>query len=178
MQKTAAVVRRSLGKRVVKGSGVAAKGATTSGIYSTTAKRATDIFRASDLERINLIRAGVPASYLSVIGQQMEIPQERLFATLSLPRSTVGKKIRGKQVLSADQSERVLGLERLIGQVEVMVEESGNLAGFNARRWLAEWLEQPLPALAGAKPADFMDTMEGQQLVSRLLAQSQSGAYA
>ena len=59
-----------------------------------------------------------------------------------------------------------------------MVAQSGDPAGFDPDRWVGEWLERPLPALGGAAPGEFMDTMEGQYLVSRLLAQSQSGAYA
>jgi uncharacterized protein (DUF2384 family) len=94
-----------------------------------------------------------------------------------LPRATVVRKIKNGETLSPEQSERVIGLERLIGQVAVMVAESGDPAGFDAEQWVGEWLECPLPALGGAKPAEFMDTMEGQELVSKLLAQSQSGAY-
>ena len=36
----------------------------------------------------------------------------------------------------------------------------------------------PSPALGGDKPADYMDTIEGQRIVSNLLAMMQSGAYA
>jgi putative toxin-antitoxin system antitoxin component (TIGR02293 family) len=136
------------------------------------------LYRATGLERVQMIRKGVPATVLEKIVRRMDIPKEQLYTTLRLPRSTVDRKIRNNGTLSAEHSERVIGLERLIGQVEAMVAQSGNPAGFNANRWVGEWLERPLPALGGAKPADFMDTMEGQELVARLLAQSQSGAYA
>ncbi|MEO9190059.1 MAG: MbcA/ParS/Xre antitoxin family protein [Acetobacteraceae bacterium] len=43
---------------------------------------------------------------------------------------------------------------------------------------MSHWLNDPLPALGGARPIDLMDTMEGQTLVSTTLAQLQSGAYA
>ena len=39
------------------------------------------------------------------------------------------------------------------------------------------WLERPLPALGGAKPSAYMDTMTGQKLVSNLLVQSQLGVF-
>ena len=58
------------------------------------------------------------------------------------------------------------------------VEESGDPTDFDAPAWTATWLDRPLPALGGRKPADFMDTAEGQQLVSNLIARMQSGAYA
>lgn len=133
---------------------------------------------ASGIENVQMIRKGVPASLLDMIIQKMHIPKDRLYTSLHLPRSTVDRKIRNNEALTAEQSERVLGLERLVGQVEVMVKQSGNPEGFDANRWVGEWLDSPLPALGGAKPADYMDTMEGQKLVSNLLAQSQSGAYA
>lgn len=80
--------------------------------------------------------------------------------------------------MSCDESERVLGVETLIGMVQSMVEQSGDPIGFDAARWLANWLSEPLPALTGATPASYMDTFEGQKLVAELLSMSQSGAYA
>ncbi len=81
-------------------------------------------------------------------------------------------------VLPSDESERVVGLARLMRQLEAMIEESGNGTGFDARAWMSRWLTEPLPALDGACPADLIDTMEGQSLVSSALAKMQSGAYA
>ncbi|MDO8777184.1 MAG: MbcA/ParS/Xre antitoxin family protein [Burkholderiaceae bacterium] len=69
------------------------------------------------------------------------------------------------------------GFERLLEQVNLMVAQSGSHTGFDSRRWLNEWLELPLAALDGAKPADYMATKAGLQLVLRLLTQMQSGAY-
>lgn len=139
---------------------------------------AIDLYRATGFERVRLIREGVPAADLELIARKMDIPKERLYQTLSLHRSSVDRKIRNNDVLSPEQSERVIGLERLIGQAAVMVEQSGNPEGFDPDRWIGDWLERPNPALDGAKPVDFMDTMEGREIVSTLLAQSQSGAYA
>lgn len=59
-----------------------------------------------------------------------------------------------------------------------MVRESGNADQFDAAKWVSNWLTAPLPALGGQTPASYMDTFEGQKLVSNLLAQAQSGAYA
>jgi uncharacterized protein (DUF2384 family) len=101
-----------------------------------------------------------------------------LIYTLRLSRATVNRKVRSEGTLSQDESERVLGMASLIGQVQTMVEESGQMEGFNAAEWLAHWLFQPLPALGGNTPASFMDSIEGQKMVSNLLAMTQSGAYA
>lgn len=139
---------------------------------------ASGLYSATELERVMIIRQGVPASILVQIGRSMDMSNELLFSTLALPRSTMVRKIQNHEALSAEQSERVVGLERLVGQVEAMVKQSGNAEGFDAGRWVGDWLQRPLPALGGKKPAEFMDTMEGQNLVARFLAQSQSGAYA
>jgi uncharacterized protein (DUF2384 family) len=80
-------------------------------------------------------------------------------------------------VLSQDESERALGIARLIGLVEKIVGESGEPAGFDAARWTAAWLERPNNALGGKTPGDFMDTADGRALVAGLVAQMQSGAY-
>lgn len=80
-------------------------------------------------------------------------------------------------MLSPEQSERILAAEKLIRQVQAMVEESGEPQGFDASQWLAKWLDTPLSALGGNPPADFMHTAEGRDLLPRLLATAQSGAY-
>jgi len=154
------------------------KGKSATGVIKMLAP--TAIYHATPHERVKMIRKGVPATCLVDIIREMDISKERLYTTLDLPRSTIDNNIRNKVTLSAAHSERVIGLERLIGQVAVMVEQSGNSRRFrfDAARWVGEWLERPLSALGGEKPANFMDTMEGQNLVSKLLAQSQSGAYA
>ncbi|MNR31650.1 hypothetical protein D3C85_1491730 [compost metagenome] len=59
-----------------------------------------------------------------------------------------------------------------------MVEASGNPDGFDAAAWLDQWLDQPLPALGERRPAELMDTAEGQVIVSNMLSRAQSSAYA
>lgn len=80
-----------------------------------------------------------------------------------------------------EDSEKIVGLAKLVGQVETMLDQSGDpelMKDFDARKWLARWIEEPIPALGGKRPADYMDTFEGQEMVSRLLSMMQTGAYA
>lgn len=125
-----------------------------------------------------MILGKVPASHVGLIVDVTSVPKKRVVRILDLRRATIARKIREGEMLSTDQSERVLGLERLIGQVAVMVGDSGASTGFDVARWVGDWLEQPTPALGGAKPADYMDTIEGQERVSRLLVQYQAGVFA
>ncbi|HQT65801.1 MAG: hypothetical protein B7Z71_00490 [Acidocella sp. 21-58-7] len=68
-------------------------------------------------------------------------------------------------------------IEKLVRQLELILEESGNLAGFDARGWLSNWLREPLWAFGGRMPIDFLNTIEGQALVSQALSKIQSGAF-
>jgi putative toxin-antitoxin system antitoxin component (TIGR02293 family) len=128
-------------------------------------------------ERVTLVKSGVPARLVIMISDSMAIPKDRLYSTLGLPRATINRKVRDKQLLNQDESERVLGIARLVGQVETMVKESGNPEDFDAAKWMAHWLEEPQRALGGRRPAELMDTAEGRGMVSDLLARMQSGAY-
>ena len=136
------------------------------------------MYRADPMERIQIIKRGMPARTVEAMAKRMAVPKEGLVATLGLARATVDRKARDNKTLSTDDSARVLGMARLVGQVEEMVAESGDSTGFDAAAWVAQWLQSPLPALGGKPPAEFMDTADGQALVSTLMARMQTGAYA
>lgn len=130
------------------------------------------------LERIELVKNGLPAGLLMLISEDMAISKDKLYATIGLARATVNRKLREQQALNQDESERVLGMARLVGQVSTIVGESGNPEGFDAAKWVAAWLDRPLQALGGRRPAELMDTADGRGLVSDLVARMQTGAYA
>lgn len=163
-------------------SAVAAKAAPAVAKGVVARKKATlkygEVFLASRVERFNLIDKGVPAHILLTTIRDLGLTQDRAFKILGFPRSSMLKKIATHRILERGESTLVVGLRRLIGQVEVMVAESGNPGSFNAAKWVAAWMETPNPALAGKYPADYMHLPEGQEMLSQLLAQMQSGAYA
>ena len=129
------------------------------------------------IDRANLVMAGVPSSLLSNLSVSMDLPKERLTKILGLSRFTVARKIADKANFSASDSERIVGLVKLVGQIQKMVAESGDPNGFDAAKWLGRWIEQPNAALAGRKPGDLLVPSDGREAVSRLLAKTQSGAY-
>jgi putative toxin-antitoxin system antitoxin component (TIGR02293 family) len=146
--------------------------------WNVVRESASAFYRANPLDRIAIIRGRVPATYVVTLTHSMQIPRERLYSTLNLARATIDRKIRKRQRLSQEESERILTVVRLIGQVDTMVQESGDPAGFDAAQWTAEWLQRPHPALGGRTPGELLDTADGRGLVADLLAQQQSGAYA
>jgi putative toxin-antitoxin system antitoxin component (TIGR02293 family) len=136
------------------------------------------VFRASPLERITMIKHGIRAVEAKRLIAELAMGQGAALKALNLSPATVNKKAKQDQTLSPEESERVIGMAKLVGQLEAVIQESGDPKGFDATAWMSHWLIDPLPALGGARPIDLMDTMEGQALVSTTLAQMQSGAYA
>jgi putative toxin-antitoxin system antitoxin component (TIGR02293 family) len=107
----------------------------------------------------------------------LPIAQGAAFKALNLSTATVNKKAKHGETLSPEESKRVVGFAKLMGQLEAMIQDSGDPTNFDAGAWMARWLTEPLPAFGGARPADLIDTMKGQGLVSAALAKVQSGAY-
>lgn len=137
-----------------------------------------EVERAPSLDRIEMVRAGVPATVLAFLAKRLDVSLEWIYETTGVARSTGDRKRRRGERLNQDQSERVMGLIRLIGEVRRIVDESGDPEGFDAAHWVAEWLEAPLGALGGRRPADLMDTADGRILVTSLVRQMQAGTYA
>jgi putative toxin-antitoxin system antitoxin component (TIGR02293 family) len=137
-----------------------------------------ELYRAPPLDRIGMIQRGIRATDAKRIIADLSIGQGATLKALNLSPATVNKKAKRNETLSPSETERILGIAKLVGQLEAMIEESGNLEGFDAPAWMARWLNEPVPALGGARPIDLIDTIEGQALVSATLAQVQSGAYA
>jgi putative toxin-antitoxin system antitoxin component (TIGR02293 family) len=137
-----------------------------------------DVYCLPAVERDTLVKAGVPSEFAVVIIDSMGVSKERFYKVLNLSRSTLERKLQASADMNTAESERVIGLSKLIGQVQAMVAESGQPEGFDAARWFAAWMAEPAPALGGRKPEELLETADGREAISKLLAQMQSGAYA
>jgi uncharacterized protein (DUF2384 family) len=134
----------------------------------------------SVMERISMIRAGMPASTITRLADDMAVSRDRIYDWVRIPRATGNRKISADADLNQDETERMVGIMDLVGQVEKMVSESGDKQeqGFDAAQWTARWLDEANSALGGQPPGDLMDSAEGRTIIARLVAQMQSGAYA
>ena len=136
------------------------------------------LYRMAPVRRVEMVREGAPAETLNTVAERTGMAREDLYRALGLAPSTIKRKLSRHQRLSKDESERAMGIVRLIGQVVAMLEESSDEQGFDAGAWLGRWLARANPALGGDKPLDYLDTADGRQMVSDLLARMQSGAYS
>jgi putative toxin-antitoxin system antitoxin component (TIGR02293 family) len=130
------------------------------------------------MERINMIRAGMPASAITRLADDMAVSRDRIYDWVRISRATGNRKISANVDLNQDETERMIGIMDLVGQVEKMVTESGDEEAFDAAQWTAQWLDESNSALGGQTPGALLDSAEGRTIVSRLVAQMQSGAYA
>ena len=134
---------------------------------------------ATPLQLVNIERDGVRGRLLKDIAQEMDIPASRLFTIIGVPKATAEKKASSNDVIAGAGGQAALGLIRLLGIAQGIADNSTADAarGFDAARWLGQWIERPQPALGGKKPADFLDTPTGLDIVSKVLGAIESGAY-
>lgn len=136
------------------------------------------VWCASVMDRIHALEAGVPSKLLTILVEDMGVPQKTLCEWTGIAPATATKKLSTGQFLSPNESEKALGIAQLIGKVETLVKASGNEDAFNASEWTAQWLGQPNPALGGQSPRRYLKTATGQAIVSDLIAQGASGSFS
>lgn len=136
------------------------------------------LYRSDRTGRIEMIRHGIEATAFRDLASSMRLQQKELLSALRISQATVSRKISDRKPLSSSDSEKLLGVATLIGQVESMLTESGTPDGFDAAEWVGRWLSQPHRGLGGKSPISYLDTIEGVSLISDLLSRQQSGAYS
>lgn len=141
-------------------------------------RRFQQLNSASLGEREAVIRRGVSAVELEDLGAWLGLPLLELSRALGVPSSTIRRKAKNSEPLPAEQGERVLGLQCIVGQIQTMVEECGDPTNFDAAAWTGDWLTAPQPALGGRLAMEFLGTVTGLQLLSELLMKNVTGAYA
>jgi uncharacterized protein (DUF2384 family) len=119
-----------------------------------------------------------PAKLVCSLAADLQVSKEFVIDTLGLSRRVIFRKIEENKNLDPGQAERVVGMQRLISQVQAMIAESGNAEKFDAGRWLGKWIDQPLPALGGRRPAEYLGDSAGREWISQLLRQIQAGVFA
>jgi putative toxin-antitoxin system antitoxin component (TIGR02293 family) len=134
---------------------------------------------ATPLQLVETERHGVAGRFLKDLSKRMEIPATRIFDMLGVPKATAEKKSAAGEILAGSGGQAAIGVAKLIGIAHVIVANSTaeEAAGFDAAKWLGQWLERPQPSLGGRKPGELVDTPTGIEVVSRLLGSIESGAY-
>lgn len=174
----AARVRRGLAKGLPHAGGAVRKPTRSGPPLALKTSRWTAFYDATPLERIAQITHGVPAALFRAVATELRLTHQALADALGISRATVDRKLKGRESLNAPDGEALLSAAQLIGQVQRIVEESGDATGFDAGTWVAAWMTRRNAALGDERPCDLMHTGEGRALVEQLVSQMQSGSYA
>ena len=108
---------------------------------------------SSRIERIGVIRAGIPYGSIEVISQRLNKPVKSLLAIVGLPQTTYNKKKSEHSLLDRRDSELLVLINELI--------DYGISVFNNEEEKFQRWLKKPNLSLGGNAPESMLDTMTG-----------------
>lgn len=130
----------------------------------------TEIAWSSKMERVSLIREGIPYEAISVVGKRADLSVREMLTLMGMPQTTYNKKKRDKDLLNGRDSEVILLLTELLDYgVEVFN---------NEREKFYRWLKKPNASLGGVKPETLFDSVTGIQVVQNGLHRLEYGNMA
>lgn len=124
----------------------------------------------SNMDRLNLIRKGIPFASVEVISTQLNTPIKDLLHYLGIPQTTYNKKKREKSLFDERNSEVILLLQELI--------DYGVDVFNNEEEKFQRWLKKPNASLGGVTPESLFDTNTGIEEVKKALTRIEYGVYA
>lgn len=116
-----------------------------------------------------LVRIGLPVRSVGEFAKSVGLAKDEMYSLIHLSRSTAHRMEQKDQLMDPLHSDAFAGASAVIQKAREM------LASEEAVR---KWLSTPIGALDFKSPMEWLDTSQGRQIVSSLLDQIQSGAYA
>jgi putative toxin-antitoxin system antitoxin component (TIGR02293 family) len=125
---------------------------------------------STKMERVSLIREGIPYGTLKSISTRMNVPVKSILSLMTLPQTTYNKKIGENALLGSRDSELVMLITELLDfGIEV----------FNAEEEkFQRWLKKSNPSLGGKAPESYLDTVTGIYMVKQCLNRLEYGSFA
>jgi len=128
--------------------------------------------RTSVTSRLGLmpvIRKGLPSSALESVAKRMDLSAVATVESLGLAKRTIARRLQERQALTAEESERVVRLARVLAEAMQVL---GSIE--KARRWM----QRPSRALGGEVPLRMLDTDIGGNAVIEELGRIDHGVFA
>lgn len=117
----------------------------------------------------DLIRKGLPAGSLIVLGEKLDLKNAALSEKLGIPQRTLTRRLSQHSRLTAAESDRTVRLARVYATAVEMIGDADKAA---------KWLRTPNRALAGEVPIDQLDTDLGAKEVENILGRIAYGVYS
>ena len=122
------------------------------------------------LERVGIIRTGVPYASIDVISKRINVPVKEVLHIFGLPQTTYNKKRREKSLLNGRDSEVVLLLTELVDfGIEVFNNEEDKFQ---------RWMKKMNFSLGDNTPESMLDSVTGIQEVRNCLNRIEYGNLA
>ncbi len=122
------------------------------------------------LERVKVIRAGIPYEAIEVLSKKMNRPVKQILEILGQAQTTYNKKKTQEALLDSKDSEIVLRIVELVDYgIEVFDGESDKFF---------KWLDHPNISLGNEAPVHLLDTVSGITEVTHCLHRIEHGIFA
>jgi putative toxin-antitoxin system antitoxin component (TIGR02293 family) len=122
------------------------------------------------LERVGIIRAGIPYSSIDVISKRINAPVKQVLNIFGLPQTKYNKKRKDKSLLNGRDSEIILLLTELL--------DFGIEVFNNEEEKFQRWMKKKNSSLGGYTPESFLDSSSGIQEVKNCLNRIEYGNLA
>lgn len=124
----------------------------------------------SRLERVDIIRKGIPYASIDVISKRINVPIKDVLHIFGLPQTTYNKKRREKSLLNGRDSEIILLLTELV--------DFGIEVFNNEEEKFQRWMKKQNISLGGNTPESLLDSTTGIQEVKNCLNRIEYGNLA
>ena len=124
----------------------------------------------NQIDRIRLIREGLPYAALESLSHKVNMPIKQFLSFLRIPQTTYNKKKRESSKLGGRDTEIILILNELIDYgLDVFNGESEKFL---------HWLNKDNISLGGVTPKSLFDSLTGIQEVKKCLDRIEHGNFA
>ncbi len=110
-------------------------------------------FWSNKIERVSVIRAGIPYDSIEVVSKRLNNPVKSVLAIIGIPQTTYNKKKSEHSLLDSRDSELVILINELI--------DYGLEVFNNEEEKFQRWLKKPNLSIGGNSPESLLDTITG-----------------
>ena len=122
------------------------------------------------MERVAIIRKGIPYDTIEVISKRLNKPVKAMLSTVGLPQTTYNKKKSENSLLDSRDSELLLLMTELI-------DYGLDVFNFEEEKF-QRWLKKPNLSLGGNAPESMLVTLTGINEVTYSLNRLEFGNFA
>lgn len=122
------------------------------------------------IERVGIIRQGIPYSSIEIISQRLNRPVKSVLSIVGMPQTTYNKKKSEHSLLDSKNSELIVLISELV--------DYGKEVFNNEEEKFQRWLKKANLSLGGNSPESLLDTITGIDEIKLCLNRIEYGNLA